>query len=653
MSMSKPLSAPAFFPPDAPCLINIAPLLDGREQQIADDIRQMYGNDVIQANAFCMTLVPEGVPAVDKATRLAELYRRHRSALGDCAVPTGILLQATMGHGWTPDERANFQLFTCYNGEQPYIFCPLDPNFLDYLRSQFRTLAELPMDFFMLDDDTRMLTCRNGCYCPLHLEAFAQMTGRRYGADELHRAIHEDPELARRWEQCQQDSLDAMIRVVRQEMARRNPSLPGLYCACVQDIQHASDAARLLAADGQAPVVRINNARYTVDSPRSWSYWTWKTAVQLTALDPDVIPLTETDTFPHSRCSTSSVILHAQYAWTLFTGGRGGKLWITDLANLEPGAGQAYRQTLGGNHAFYEAVSALRPQFTDILDPFPTGRPPFAIDRLPDWPELQDPNSLLGLTWSSSVFTFVGIPSSYGKITKGQTRLTALSGNLDGFSDDELLTALAGPVLLDGRAAVALTRRGFASLTGVEAAEWQLDRPTFEQLADGSQIRQMPSCTHFAAVSPGATVVAEAYHAAFASAAEGTRLAPSIVQFTNRLGGKILATAYCLESYGHLAFPLFCETRLRVLRHLLGLPMYVASDAPLQVSTFLTGGYQAFSVANLCLDILRELTVVGLPDGAAVENLQMDGAWRQIPRRGDKLVFDLPPADVAFFRLAK
>ena len=43
-----------------------------------------------------MTLVPEGNPAVDKASILGEHFTAFREALADSGMPVGILLQATM-----------------------------------------------------------------------------------------------------------------------------------------------------------------------------------------------------------------------------------------------------------------------------------------------------------------------------------------------------------------------------------------------------------------------------------------------------------------------------------------------------------------------------------------------------------------------------
>ena len=59
-------------------LLNIAPMLEGYEKEIAADIRRMYETGVITENAFIMSLVPEGNPPADKGKILGDLFLTHR-----------------------------------------------------------------------------------------------------------------------------------------------------------------------------------------------------------------------------------------------------------------------------------------------------------------------------------------------------------------------------------------------------------------------------------------------------------------------------------------------------------------------------------------------------------------------------------------------
>ena len=179
-------------------LLNIAPLMPGHEAEMAADIAAMAEAGSITHNAFIFTLNPEGNPPIDKAAVLGEYYRRQVIELRKISgVPCGILLQATIGHGWTPNVPTEGRKFIRWDGVEPYIFCPLDPGFREYIGRQVRTLAGLKPDFFMLDDDFRMVTGRVGCFCPLHIAGFNRLTGQNQTAETIRDAIRGDESIAR------------------------------------------------------------------------------------------------------------------------------------------------------------------------------------------------------------------------------------------------------------------------------------------------------------------------------------------------------------------------------------------------------------------------------------------------------------------------
>ena len=66
---------------------------------ICADIKDQYLRDISTCPLFCMTLVPEGEPVWDKVSRMCEQYARFRDALEPEGIPTGVLIQASMGHG--------------------------------------------------------------------------------------------------------------------------------------------------------------------------------------------------------------------------------------------------------------------------------------------------------------------------------------------------------------------------------------------------------------------------------------------------------------------------------------------------------------------------------------------------------------------------
>ena len=176
---------------------------------------------------------------MNKAKILGDHFTAFRDVFTGDASRLGILAQATIGHGWIPDEPATFQQIIRPDGSPAYQMCPLDPAFQDYIRATFRRLAALKPAFFMIDDDFRLLTGRNGCYCPLHLAEIGRRLGRTFTREALLDTLRTDAGVARSYDALLLDSLLQLAGVIRKAIDETDPSLPGSFCACYGDIRHA------------------------------------------------------------------------------------------------------------------------------------------------------------------------------------------------------------------------------------------------------------------------------------------------------------------------------------------------------------------------------------------------------------------------------
>lgn len=105
-------------------LLNIVPMLPEYREELAADTLDLLRRGCINRTAFILTLVPEGNPPADKAAVLGERFEQFRAALGKTDMPVGILIQATIGHGWVPNTPSEFQRIVLPDGERPYMFCP-------------------------------------------------------------------------------------------------------------------------------------------------------------------------------------------------------------------------------------------------------------------------------------------------------------------------------------------------------------------------------------------------------------------------------------------------------------------------------------------------------------------------------------------------
>ena len=449
--------------------IDIVPLLVNHAEEITKDIVTLYNQKVIDSVAFSFTLVPEGIPPFDKSAEYTRRFQIFQKLLKGTGVPTGILIQATWGHGGALDSPSDFQKIRRIDGGSQYTMCPEGEPFRDYVRKAIMTAAASQPDFFMLDDDTRFISWRTACFCPLHTELFNKKTGRNLTSDQLREAVKSSTEDAHIMDGILQESMVKYARLIRDSIDAVNPSIPCSFCLCSQDVRHAPAVAKILAGNTGETVIRINNSRYLSESMRNIPSWLHSTATQVAAFDDDTTIICEPDTCPHNRYSTSAAMLRMHIVMSAFEGCKGGKFWITRTSAYEPNAGKAYRRTLADTSKQLDAIYAMKPQWCGICIP------------LPSKPVFDYPTSPATGGWHET-FGRMGLPIFFSKNPENAVALAAPQVNI--LSDDEIKALFKHNVLLDSGAAIALTKRGFADLCGCSAEPWSLEHVTFEQEDD-------------------------------------------------------------------------------------------------------------------------------------------------------------------------
>ena len=251
-------------------LYSIVSLNTDHLEEICQDIRFQYENGITTCPLFSMTLSPEGDPVTDKAAILAEKYRLFRCRLNELRVPSGILVQSSIGHGYMPGKPAPFQRYTGFqNGIQTYTVCPLDEDFRAYIRRAMTTIArEKPM-CIMVDDDFRLMNHRlGGCACPLHMKRYSRISGEEITRQELWDSIAADTEEGRcraaHMAEAQRQSLLETAKIMREGIDAVDPALPGSFCACctTESTEFGEEIAAILAGEGNPVVIRVNNGNY-------------------------------------------------------------------------------------------------------------------------------------------------------------------------------------------------------------------------------------------------------------------------------------------------------------------------------------------------------------------------------------------------------
>ena len=230
---------------------------------------------------FSMTLTPEGNPLIDKAGEMAKIYARYRDVLKKSGVDCGILVQASIGHGYTIIPNP-FQMYVnLTDGEEKCTCCPEDENFLNHFCDVLKTLAKERPKAIMLDDDFRlMLRPGRGCACPLHMKEFNKRTGLNMTREELaeHIFSHDD-ELTDVFRDIQRDSLIKAATRFREAIDSIDPTIQGINCTSGAICESVAYTNKIFAGKGNPTIVRMPDGLYAPSGVRELSTRTFKSAV--------------------------------------------------------------------------------------------------------------------------------------------------------------------------------------------------------------------------------------------------------------------------------------------------------------------------------------------------------------------------------------
>jgi len=603
--------------------------------EICEDIHRQYEMGVATCALFEMTLVPEGNPPADKASILCNKYDLFRDKLSAMGIPNGVLVQASIGHGWVLGEMFPFQRYIGFGNGQAYnVVCPYDEGFRQYIYGVMQTIARHSPDHIMLDDDFRlMLRDGGGCACPLHMKRFNELAGTSMTREELLEVTSSDTEESRRYAEIfirtQEESLLETAKIMRAGIDSVDPSLPGSFCCVGNNAENGASIAKIMAGEGNPVVVRINNGNYTPAGARYFSSVFFRAAAQIAKLRDQVdVILAETDTCPQNRYSTGAMSLHTHFTGTILEGAMGAKHWITRLSSFEPESGRAYRKILSRYRGFYDTVSSLLPSLRWRGCRIPVLNQPLLKLK----GELNGGEDIYS-GWGNCVLERLGLPMYFSAENGG---VLCLEGDIVKQSDDEILEALKGPVLLASDSALALIQRGFGQYLGVDVRTWQGMQPSGEQYisTDTRSAAQM-KIKELVPNQPETQVDSIVYNTI--DSENRTPLFPGSTIYKNKLGGTIFTfagtprTNYILtEAFSYLNYSRK-QQLIRMLQTTNELPAYYPNDEEvyLRVADMDDGGLFC-AVFNLGLDPIEELEMVFNRPIFRIEKVMPDGTLREL-----------------------
>ena len=623
----------------------IMPLDINYIDDICADIKEQYEKGVADCALFKMTLVPEGNPPSDKATLLCEQYKAFKSRLDKMGLKSGILVQASVGHGWILGEMFPYQTHVNFcDGVATRAVCPCDNGFKEYIYNVMVTIAEADPVHIMIDDDFRTIWYKGeGCACPLHMERFNKKANTNLTDRELWKIVNGKTEKSKKYTdiyiQDQMESLVETAKIMRAGVDSVNPKLPMSYCCCGNNAEFAYEIASALAGEGNPVEVRINNGNYTPLGPRYFSRAFHRAATQIAKLKGKVdILLAETDTCPQNRYSTSAASLHTHFTGSILEGANGAKHWITRLITYEPNSGRAYRKILSKYRGFYERLAQLQPTLKwrgcRIYIP---DTPDFTYGRVKEeWDG-----------WSYCVLEKMGIPMYFSPNMDG---VVCLEGDVDTrFSDDDIVKLLSGKVVLASDTAKRLCERGFSGIIGVDVREWTGKQPIREiigvnggHVAIQQQIKELVPLNERVKSHSGVynTVDYVNYELLF----------PGVTEYKNELGGTVFVFCGTPVAEFHIstAFSFLSESRKLQLVNILNstgeLIAYFPGDEEVYMKAAdMEDGRLFCALINIGLDPIEKLEICIDFDPKSIHALTPNGEEKSVffVKKNDRYILDI------------
>lgn len=615
-------------------------------EEICKDIKFQYENGIASCALFSMTLVPEGNPPADKGTPLCEKYAKFRDRLNELGVPNGVLVQASVGHGWVLGEMFPYQQHVNFtDGVATRSVCPLDDGFKSYIYNALKTIASYNPDHIMIDDDFRTIWFKGeGCACPLHMERFNKIANASLTREELWKIVNEKGELSKKYTdifiEVQRESLLETAKVMRDGIDSINPSLPASYCCCGNNAEFASEIASILSGKNNPVVVRINNGNYTPQGARYLSRVLHRAATQIAKLKGKVdIILAETDTCPQNRYSTSAMSLHSHFTGTILEGANGAKHWITRLITYEPESGVAYRQVLSKYRGFYERLAELTPTLRwHGCRIFTPSTPDFTYGRVKEeWDG-----------WSLCVLERLGIPMYFSSELGG---VTCLEGDVDTrLNDNEIMALLSTDVILASDTAKNLIDRGFGKYLGVDVREWNGKIPVRERILVNNSLTKVQLKT-MELVPLSSETKATSYVCNTVDYINYENLFPGCTVYKNELGGNIIVFCGTPVADFHLdtAFSFLTYSRklqlIDMIKCLGKLPIYFPGDEEvLFKAARMTDGRHLCAIFNTGFDRIEKLKLCCDFDAKEFSMLMPDGTEKAVDFScdGDLYTLDVP-----------
>ena len=566
------------------------------------------------------------------------------------------------------------------DGNETFASCPLSGEFAEALCARVEACVRegRPSVVFVEDDYTLSnhggMNAMKGCFCPLHLAAYAKKVGKAYSAAEIAAMFRgptaENAALRRSFAELSRDSLAQLAARVRAAIDRVDPSIR--VCLCQSgfvDIDgDSTEAVARAFAGGTRPMVRIFGAGYFAENPAGLPSEVAHTVWSAQSLPPDIETIHETDPYPHTRFYNSSLYLISEIAAAVMAGVDGSYyycLQYSDDSLGDPGYAVRFRD----ESRRLAEVRAIRATMR-----------PCGVRMVYDPAEVymfRETKASAGcgmLRIGAYFLGKMGLPM----FAAGDSASALLVGSTpNGLTDAQIEKVLSGGVLIDAEAATILCRRGFGDLIGCDAvpvpSDMYYDReailPAAGCRARGRQLyNSRYKSKPIIGWTPKASVTAclkprpgaEEWSAFFDI--DGKKVSPATLYFENAKGGRVGVMSRSLNTQPH---PSIYSGRKQELFHNMFAKL---SGGALEVCAPETPGTWLLAARNERELLVMAENLAGEPRddfvlrfsaewaGASVFRIAADGSKERVGVASERFLLpkgSLPPVTPEFYLVVK
>lgn len=596
-------------------------------------IKHLHETAGLTEFAISFPLNPQGNDPYEKVSIYAGRFARLKKYNDIPGIRIGVLLQQTIGHSavWNtnPNLKLNWQRTVTMDNSPSVRYCPLDPDFREYIRRATAGIFAHKPDFTLWDDDLRLYIQKEvECFCPRHVQYFNEKYKTNYSASELQEAIKNAPDndlLLKQFAEARLETLIDFIKVIRAELDKVNPDAYGILCTVSSQVP---DMAKLAAATGgkNPPAIRVGSGLYLEREPRAIVWRTTRTAIQVASHRDNLAEMIdESDTCPHNLFSKTAHTMNLHIVFGLLHGLDGGKLWIANTRFYAPEPIIKFPQTIGKNQGLYRELHRT-------LKGVKWHGPVLSVPAPESDPRPEFPGSFSNeMGWIDQMTGFFGLPYACEKAeVKGVHLLTG--PQIKYFTAAELKRFLSEGCILDASAAIELEKRNLGYLTGVRpepitskisAGEWMkyFDNPI--RVFGKRQYEILPRDPKNAP-----EYISEFRDTDYTQSATNRKVCNGCAVFTNELGAKVVTVPFDVLDSRISIVP----ERQEYMRKIFDLMGVLPAWSPEPFDVFfrfgtLKNGQDIAAVCNVSYEPMEDVRIGVKKLPAKIEKLARDGGW--------------------------